>query len=83
MSTTNRNPRYSGLRALTGPALLLAAPAQYLGSASLLQHYGHRPLGVIGGIALVLLFTSTLTLIGGLGETGNLLVEFFRGSRES
>lgn len=60
-------------RAWLGPALLFATPLHFLMGHVILAAHPARPLNLVGAIGLLVVMTCTLTLIAGLGETGNLL----------
>ena len=69
-------------RAWTGPALLLACAAQFVLGAAVLADFPARPMNFIGDFGLLLVMTSPLTFIAGLGECFNWLARRF-SPRES
>ncbi|HEX7047306.1 MAG TPA: hypothetical protein VF275_07030 [Gammaproteobacteria bacterium] len=73
----NNSKSIRGMRAWAGPALLLLAPLQFLAGDAILGWHHARPLNVIGALGFLVVVTSLLVLIAGLGETGNLLGQYF------
>lgn len=68
------NPiRFHAVRAWAGPALLALAPLQFLAGDAILKYHHARPFNMIGALGFLVVVTSLLVLIAGLGETGNLL----------
>lgn len=67
----------ANLRAWAGPALLSLAPLQFLAGDAILRAHHARPFNLLGALGFLLVVTSLLVLIAGLGETGNLLGQVF------
>lgn len=72
MTTSN-----SRLRRWLGPTLIVAAPLQYLAGNSILLAHHARPLNVWGAIGIVVVISSLLVLIAGLGESFNVVAQHF------
>lgn len=71
----------AGARALLGPALLVLAPLQFLLGDAILKWHHARPINAFGALGYLVVVTSLLVLIAGLGETGNLLGQYLNRDR--
>lgn len=65
-------------RSWTGLALLLASALDYFGGAAILAGHPAQPLDALSGLGLVLVFSSLLLLVGGIGELLNWVAGIFK-----